>query len=351
MYHSQFHERAPSGLQAMASLAWGSHIGQFFRSADDLCDVLVPYFLAGLQNNERCLWVTAAPLDAEAARAALRRVVPDLDARELRGDIEILDGNAFYDRRQPLAPAALVDGLLQREQDAIAAGYNGVRTNGNCDWVGSTHWDDFCDYETRVHTAIQNRKLICMCSFSHDGFAHSRLADIADRHDLVVPPKKAFRESLNDLEPSPAVHESAYIDAELDAAVISPRQPTVDDVIATPLLFTRPARPANFKAETEALASLIQVMSESPDKVLQKLVDTGLALCGAGSAGISIDESGTGDNIFRWRATAGRYTEYLDGTMPRDFSPCGEVLDRNEPILMINMVKYYGYVATERTAA
>ncbi len=120
---------------------------------------------------------------------------------------------------------------------------------------------------------------------------------------------------------------------------------TVDNVIATALLYARPARAPDFRAENAALASLIQVMSETPDTVLQKLADTAMALCGAGSAGISLDESATGEPIFRWRATAGRYTEYLGGTMPRDFSPCGEVLDRNAPILMINMVKYYGYVS------
>jgi hypothetical protein len=37
-----------------------------------LVDSLVPYFLAGLRNNEPCLWVAAPPLDTEDARGALR---------------------------------------------------------------------------------------------------------------------------------------------------------------------------------------------------------------------------------------------------------------------------------------
>ncbi len=123
------------------------------------------------------------------------------------------------------------------------------------------------------------------------------------------------------------------------------RAPMVDDVVATPLLFSRPRRPADFKAENEALSSLIQVMSDAPDQVLQKLADTAMSLCGAGSAGISLVDTDAGKDVFRWRATAGRYTEYLGGTMPRDFSPCGEVLRRDAPILMINMVHYYGYVS------
>jgi len=42
----------------MRFLVWGSHIGQLFDSATDLREMLVPYFQAGLLNNERCLWVT-----------------------------------------------------------------------------------------------------------------------------------------------------------------------------------------------------------------------------------------------------------------------------------------------------
>jgi hypothetical protein len=62
-------EHAPSGLATLPSLAWGSHLGQLYNSADDLRDTLVPYFRAGLENNERCLWVTDAPFDVNVMRA------------------------------------------------------------------------------------------------------------------------------------------------------------------------------------------------------------------------------------------------------------------------------------------
>ncbi len=339
MYHSQFHGQAPSGLQAFSTLAWGSHVGQVYRSAEDLCEVLVPYFRAGLENNERCLWVTDAPLEADAARAALRQVVTDLDEREARGEIVIQDGSAFYDREKSLEAAALVDGLLQMEKDALAAGYKGVRTNGNCGWVAEAHWDDFCDYETRVHEAIHDRKLICMCSFSHDGFSRGRLSDIVERHDLVLHAKKPLRESLN----APAGANGSARGGE--GSAVPNASPAVDDVIATELLSSRPSRPANYKAENEALASLIKAINEAPDTILQLLANTALSLCDAGSAGISIAETGAGQDIFRWRATAGRYHKYLHATMPRHFSPCGEVLNRDEAILMRGMVNYYGYVA------
>jgi hypothetical protein len=121
-------ENAPSGLAALPSLAWGSHVGQIYNSAGDLRDTLVPYFRAGLENNERCLWVTDAPFDANDARDALRAAIPDFDQRERQGQIEIQNTQAFYETRRPLDPTALADGLLQRERGSLAAGYRGLRT-------------------------------------------------------------------------------------------------------------------------------------------------------------------------------------------------------------------------------
>ena len=65
---------SPSGLQAVPFLQWGSHLTQFFAAGDELRDLLVPYFKAGLENNEGCLWVTGSAFNAEDARSALRAV-------------------------------------------------------------------------------------------------------------------------------------------------------------------------------------------------------------------------------------------------------------------------------------
>jgi signal transduction histidine kinase len=121
---------------------------------------------------------------------------------------------------------------------------------------------------------------------------------------------------------------------------------TLDDIIATHELLNRPSRAPDFEAENAALTALIEAMAQTPDIVLQKLADTALRLCQAGAAGVSIAEGNGRDDVFRWRATAGNYAPYLGGTMPRHFSPCGVVLERNAPILMIGMERYYDYVSS-----
>lgn len=192
-------DHAPSGLSSVPTIKWGSHVGQIFQHAGDLGDMLVPYFKAGLENNERCLWVADAPLTAQQARGALRSVVPDLDAREARGQIDIKDTQAFYDTAKPLDPAAIVEGLLQLEREAIDKGYAGLRTNGNCSWVKINQRPDFLEYETRIQKAVQGRRLICMCSYCNDTLAPAEMNDVFARHDFML--RSSPGPSLDDVRP------------------------------------------------------------------------------------------------------------------------------------------------------
>ena len=177
---------SPSGLQAVPHLSWGSHLTQFFGSGTELRDLLVPYFKAGLENNERCLWVTSAAFNADDARSALRAAVPDLDRRERDRQIEIANAGDWYASDQKLEPQELVSGLLKREEEALGLGYAGVRTNGNCAWVSPAQWADFQDYEARVQKAVRGRRLICLCSYCHDQLQDGAHADVMARHDIVL---------------------------------------------------------------------------------------------------------------------------------------------------------------------
>lgn len=52
-----------TGIDIIGDARWGTHFCQFYQTKEDLIDILVPYFKAGLQNNEFCIWVTSEPLN------------------------------------------------------------------------------------------------------------------------------------------------------------------------------------------------------------------------------------------------------------------------------------------------
>lgn len=107
-----------------------------------------------------------------------------------------------------------------------------------------------------------------------------------------------------------------------------------DEAIITDELSRRPSRVADYQAENETLSSLAETMAKTPSAILQELVDAAMMLTRSGSAGISLIEQGGEHGTFRWVATAGKWAPYRNGTMPREMSPCGEVIARDRLLLV-----------------
>ncbi|MEO7415365.1 MAG: PAS domain-containing protein [Opitutaceae bacterium] len=128
------------------------------------------------------------------------------------------------------------------------------------------------------------------------------------------------------------------------SAGADPVASTLDDIIITEQLAQRLSRRPDYRAEAEALSDLGQTMAASPDAIFQKLVDSALQLCGAQSAGISLLERHDGKEVFRWHATAGAFASQVGSRLPREFSPCGAVLDRDAMLLMRRPARYYPYI-------
>lgn len=116
----------------------------------------------------------------------------------------------------------------------------------------------------------------------------------------------------------------------------------LDEVIVTDG-FEERSRSVDVEAQRRALGNLNAVVDETPEIILQALVENVLVLCDAQSAGVSVEDLSVEPAIFRWHAVAGRLSPFLGGTMPRDFSPCGTTLSRNRPTLMRELVRYYPY--------
>jgi hypothetical protein len=45
-----------AGINIIGNVPWGTHFCLFYHTKEDLLDILVPYFKAGLENNEFWAW-------------------------------------------------------------------------------------------------------------------------------------------------------------------------------------------------------------------------------------------------------------------------------------------------------
>jgi PAS domain S-box-containing protein len=115
----------------------------------------------------------------------------------------------------------------------------------------------------------------------------------------------------------------------------------VDDVLITSELANRPSRTPDYEIESQSLGLLAQEMATNPGGVLQKCAELVMELCHADSAGISILEPGGTSGMLRWQAAAGAFAPNLHGTMPREASPCGTVMERNCVLLFNKAERFF----------
>lgn len=119
----------------------------------------------------------------------------------------------------------------------------------------------------------------------------------------------------------------------------------LDDILVTSELSSRPQRLPRAATENKALRTLATVLANSPEELPDTLLRFALELCNADTAGLSlIETTPTGEVIFRWTHLAGVLKSSVGGFTPRDFSPCGVVLDRASAQLFSHPDRRFQYL-------
>lgn len=121
--HTLYCGKRKSGLPLVGDLSWGTDFCQFYNTDKDLLEVLAPYFLAGLDNNEFCVWVTPGRPGLDEARLALEMVLPNFNDYADRGQLRIVSEKCWRDRDRRASGGAIVSML----DIAISAGFDGLR--------------------------------------------------------------------------------------------------------------------------------------------------------------------------------------------------------------------------------
>ena len=119
---------------------------------------------------------------------------------------------------------------------------------------------------------------------------------------------------------------------------------SLESILCTKELRRRAWRPPDHEKETSALLALVRTLADSPHTILQTLADKILEVLDADSAGLSLLTKD--QKRFYWAAIAGAWQPHIGGGTPRDFGPCGDVLDHNIPMLFTHWERRYPYLSS-----
>jgi hypothetical protein len=146
-------------------MPWGTHVCVFCESKEDLLDTVTPFFKAGLESNEFCLWAPSEPLTLEEARTALRHGIPAFDRHLKAGNMEIVPGREWYLDGDQFDLGKIINGWKEKLRGALAKGYDGMRVSGNAFWLGTNHWKSFRDYEYALNKVLQAQQMTVLCTY------------------------------------------------------------------------------------------------------------------------------------------------------------------------------------------
>jgi DNA-binding CsgD family transcriptional regulator len=190
-----------TGVNVMGDMPWGTHVCMFYESKDDLLDTVVPFFKAGLESKEFCLWAPSQPLTSEEARIALLRRIPAFDRHLAAGNIEVHSGREWYLKGDQFDLNKIINAWDEKLRGALAKGYAGMRASGNAFWQDTGHWRDFYNYERKLNKWIRGKQMTALCTYPIVASGAAEAMEVARVHQLAVARRKGDWELIN---PAPA---------------------------------------------------------------------------------------------------------------------------------------------------
>jgi len=164
----------------------GTHTCHFYDTAEDLVGCVVPFLLTGIERGERCVWVTSDPLDTVAARAALAAVRPDVPALMASGQLDILNRSEWHRAAAGQDSRSLINALLTREAEAMAAGHPGLRFTADMPWVQLEEFASFPAYERHLRDRLAHRRITCLSTYCLDRCSGAAVLDAVNTHDFAI---------------------------------------------------------------------------------------------------------------------------------------------------------------------
>src|SRR5260221_353138 len=196
-----------SGIDVLGDIHWGTHCCQFYETKEDLLDLIMPYFKAGLETNEYCVWVTSDPVSLDDALQALQQTVPGFDRFLQKKSMEILTHADWYLKGGEVNSPEIINRLDDKLNKALASGYEGMRVNGNESWLEPVtrtpdspeeNWESFMDYERELNSTIKGKRMIVLCTYPLLSSNASSLLDVAHSHERVIAKRKGEWEILEE---------------------------------------------------------------------------------------------------------------------------------------------------------
>jgi hypothetical protein len=173
----------------------------------------VPYFKAGLENKEFCVWVLSEPVTEPEAWNALKETIPELDEYRADGSIEIFHAREWYLKHGIFDMKRVIPAWNDKVNRALDRGYEGMRVSGDTAGLARKDWSSFCHYEKLLNDNVvdQNMTVLCTYPMATSGAA-AELLDVISTHQFAVAMRNGSSELIETRSPDLEEVQQALLD-------------------------------------------------------------------------------------------------------------------------------------------
>ena len=169
-----------TGIDIVGDVPPAAHLCQFYQTKQDIADILVPYFKAGLENNELCLWVTAEPFDSADAFETLKLALPDFQRYLASGQMQIVPYTECYSGDTSAGPRGVFEILTNA---ATAKGFKGIRVADQAAWLAEENRSLAAGQPELGHDSCP---VMTLCVYPLSGCGTAEVVDAIRSHQITL---------------------------------------------------------------------------------------------------------------------------------------------------------------------
>ncbi len=170
----------------MDEMVLGDHICSFYKSKEELFSIVIPFLKAGLERNEKCVYV----IDENTEEDIIEALNPliDLDQYIRAKQLVFLTSEETYLKDETFVPEEMIDFIKEKEKEALEYKHAGLRIAVENTWILSRmdQLDKVLEYDALLNYYFPTSKCLALCQFNEERFSPELLLDILYLHPKIL---------------------------------------------------------------------------------------------------------------------------------------------------------------------
>lgn len=167
-------------------LKLGDHAAFFFKSNEERLAYAIPYLIQGLQNNERCLYITDENTVFEVL-VRFHQAGVDVRKAQRRGALTVLTKRETYLRHGPFEPEKMIADLHSEVKYSLEHAFAGLRATGEMSWALDlpSAFARLVEYEDKLQK-LWPAELGALCQYNETLFSAELVEKMISLHSVIV---------------------------------------------------------------------------------------------------------------------------------------------------------------------